>query len=404
MFSDSGGAEIVKRKSRPKVLVIAPHLPRYDKYSGDLRLFRLLEILLGSHDIVFLALAETGEGPHEEKRYLASLEKLNVTAYVRDYSLVKVLRDHEFQAAIIEFYYTAEHHIPRIRILQPKCRVIVDTVDIHYRRAYSKYGVTKNPEDLAIAEKTKREETGLYRQADVIVTVTDEDAEVLSGDCPGLTVRTIPNIHDPSPAFEENGNRNLLFVGGFNHDPNVDAVLYFCDRIFPQVRRSVPECSLTVVGSNPPEQIRRLKSACIRIAGFVPSLAPIFRNSYISVAPLRFGAGMKGKVGEAMSEGLPVVTTSIGAQGMGLLHRHNAMICDSPTEFADSVVELIRNRKLYEEIRRNALEHIVNMSGTAAVEKRVGEMMGQLENIKPKQIRFLEKVGIAARFLRKAIP
>jgi hypothetical protein len=80
------------------------------------------------------------------------------------------------------------------------------------------------------------------------------------------------------------------------------------------------------------------------------------------------------------------------------------MICDSPAEFADSVVELIRNRKLYEEIRRNALEHIVNMSGTAAVEKRVGEMMGQLENIKPKQIRFLEKVGIAARFLRKAIP
>ena len=395
---------MVKRKSRPKVLVVAPTLPKYDKNAGDLRLFRLLEILGERHDIVYLALGETGEGPNEEKRYLASLEKLNVTAFVRDYSLVKVLRDNEFMAAIIEFYYTAEHHIPRIRMLQPKCRVIVDTVDIHYRRAYSKYGVTKNPKDLAIAEKTKREETDLYRQADVIVAVTDEDAEVLSRDCPGLTVRILPTIHDPSPAFEENGNRNLLFVGGFNHDPNVDAVLYFCERIFPEVRRSVPEVRLTVVGSNPPEQIRRLNSDCIRIAGFVPSLAPISSNSYISVAPLRFGAGMKGKVGEAMSGGLPVVTTSIGAQGMGLVHRHNAMICDSPAEFADSVVELIRNRKLYEEIRRNALEHIVNRNGTAAVRKRVGEMMEQLENIKPKRIRFLEKAGIAARFLRKALP
>jgi len=394
---------MVKRKSRPKVLVVAPTLPKYDKNAGDLRLFRLLEILGERHDIVYLAFGETGEGPNEEKRYLASLEKLNVTAFVRDYSLVKVLRDNEFMAAIIEFYYTAEHHIPRIRMLQPKCRVIVDTVDIHYRRAYSKYGVTKNPKDLAIAEKTKREETDLYRQADVIVAVTDEDAEVLSRDCPGLTVRILPTIHDPSPAFEENGNRNLLFVGGFNHDPNVDAVLYFCERIFPQVRKSVPEVRLTVVGSNPPEQIRRLNSDCIRIAGFVPSLAPISSNSYISVAPLRFGAGMKGKVGEAMSGGLPVVTTSIGAQGMGLVHRHNAMICDTPAEFADSVVELIRNRKLYEEIRRNALEHIVNRNGTAAVRKRVGEMMEQLENIKPKRIRFLEKAGIAARFLRKAL-
>ena len=394
---------MVKRKSRPKVLVVAPTLPKYDKNAGDLRLFRLLEILGERHEIVFLALGETGEGPNEEKRYLASLEKLNVTVFVRDYSLAKVLRDNEFLAAIIEFYYTAEHHIPRIRMLQPKCRVIVDTVDIHYRRAYSKYGVTKNPKDLAIAEKTKREETGLYRKADVIVTVTDEDAEVLSRDCPGLTVRILPTIHDPSPAFEENGNRNLLFVGGFNHDPNVDAVLYFCERIFPQVRKSVPEVRLTVVGSNPPEQIRRLNSDCIRIAGFVPSLAPISSNSYISVAPLRFGAGMKGKVGEAMSGGLPVVTTSIGAQGMGLVHRHNAMICDTPAEFADSVVELIRNRKLYEEIRRNALEHIVNRNGTAAVRKRVGEMMEQLENIKPKRIRFLEKAGIAARFLRKAL-
>ena len=394
---------MVKRKSRPKVLVVAPTLPKYDKNAGDLRLFRLLEILGERHDIVYLAFGETGEGPNEEKRYLASLEKLNVTAFVRDYSLVKVLRDNEFMAAIIEFYYTAEHHIPRIRMLQPKCRVIVDTVDIHYRRAYSKYGVTKNPKDLAIAEKTKREETDLYRQADVIVAVTDEDAEVLSRDCPGLTVRILPTIHDPSPAFEENGNRNLLFVGGFNHDPNVDAVLYFCERIFPEVRKSVPEVRLTVVGSNPPEQIRRLNSDCIRIAGFVPSLAPISSNSYISVAPLRFGAGMKGKVGEAMSGGLPVVTTSIGAQGMGLVHRHNAMICDTPAEFADSVVELIRNRKLYEEIRRNALEHIVNRNGTAAVRKRVGEMMEQLENIKPKRIRFLEKAGIAARFLRKAL-
>jgi glycosyltransferase involved in cell wall biosynthesis len=235
----------------------------------------------------------------------------------------------------------------------------------------------------------------------VIVTVTDEDAEVLNGDCPGLIIRTIPNIHDPTLIPLENGNRNLLFVGGFSHDPNVDAVRYFCDLIFPSIRMAVPDCKLIIVGSNPPDEIRRLHCDFIRVIGYAPSLDPFFRNSYVSVAPLRFGAGMKGKVGEAMSQGLPVVTTTIGAQGMGLVHRHNAMICDSPSEYAASVVELIRNRELYEDIRMNAFDHVKNTCGTVVVEKMVNNMMEQLEYITPIPMKFGEKVGIASKFIGK---
>jgi O-antigen biosynthesis protein len=364
-------------------------------------MYRLLEIFSRDHEIVFLAQGETGDGQKEEARYLDALANLNIAAHVKDYSLAKILLAQSFKAAIIEFYYIADHYIPRIKILQPKCHVIVDTVDIHYRRAYTKYLVTKNQEDLTATEKIKREELRVYKKADVIVTVTDEDAEVLNGDCPGLIIRTIPNIHDPALIAQENGNRNLLFVGGFSHDPNVDAMLYFCEQIFPSIREAVPDCKLTIIGSNPPEEIRRLQSDFIRIIGYAPSLDPFFRNSYVSVAPLRFGAGMKGKVGEAMSQGLPVVTTSIGAQGMGLVHRHNAMICDSPSEFAASVVELIRNRELYEDIRRNAFDHIKNTCGTVVVEKVVNNMMEELEYITPTPMKFGDKVGIASKFIGK---
>jgi len=367
-------------------------------------MYRLLEILSRGHEIVFLAQGETGDGQKEEARYLDALANLKIATHVKDYSLAKILLAQSFKAAILEFYYIAGHYIPRIKILQPKCHVIVDSVDIHYRRAYTKYLVTKNPEDLSVTEKIKREELRVYKKADVIVTVTDEDAEVLNGDCPGLIIRTIPNIHDPALIAQENGNHNLLFVGGFSHDPNVDAVRYFCELILPSIRVAVPDCKLIIVGSNPPDEIRRLQSDFIRVIGYAPSLEPFFRNSYVSVAPLRFGAGMKGKVGEAMSQGLPVVTTPIGAQGMGLVHRHNAMICDSPSEYAASVVELIRNRCLYEYIRKNAIDHIRNMCGTDAVEKMVNAMMEELEYIKPTPMKLREKVGIASKFIWKMFP
>ena len=396
--------DMMAGKFKPKLLFISPHLPRFDKTSGDLRMYRLLEILSRGHEIVFLAQGETGDGQKEEARYLDALANLKIATHVKDYSLAKILLAQSFKAAILEFYYIAGHYIPRIKILQPKCHVIVDSVDIHYRRAYTKYLVTKNPEDLSVTEKIKREELRVYKKADVIVTVTDEDAEVLNGDCPGLIIRTIPNIHDPALIAQENGNHNLLFVGGFSHDPNVDAVRYFCELILPSIRVAVPDCKLIIVGSNPPDEIRRLQSDFIRVIGYAPSLEPFFRNSYVSVAPLRFGAGMKGKVGEAMSQGLPVVTTPIGAQGMGLVHRHNAMICDSPSEYAASVVELIRNRCLYEYIRKNAIDHIRNMCGTDAVEKMVNAMMEELEYIKPTPMKLREKVGIASKFIWKMFP
>ena len=390
--------------SKPKILFISPHLPRFDKQSGDLRMYRFLEILSGNHEVVFLAQDETGEGQKEEARYLAALANLNIVIHHKDYSLVKILLAHTFKAAIIEFYYIADYYIPRIKFLQPKCHVVVDTVDIHYRRAFSKYLVTKNPKDLSVAEKTKSEELLTYRKADVIVTVTNEDGEVLNNDCPVLNIKTIPNIHDPVMSPQENDNRNLLFVGGFSHDPNVDAMLHFCEQIFPAIRVAVPDCKLTIIGSNPPEEIRRLQSDFIQVTGFAPSLDPFFRNSCVSVAPLRFGAGMKGKVGEAMSRGLPVVTTSIGAQGMGLVHRHNAMICDSPSEYAASVVELIRNRGLYEDIRKNAIYHIRNTCGKVVVGKMVNSMMEELEYSTPTPMKLGEKVAITLKFFRKMLP
>ena len=114
----------------------------------------------------------------------------------------------------------------------------------------------------------------------------------------------------------------------FDHAPNVDAVLYFAREIFPRILDRIPDAMFQVIGPDPTPEICRLASPSIHILGFVPDVKPIFDRARVSVAPLRFGAGVKGKVNQSMSLGVPTVVTSIAAEGMYLTHGENAMIAD----------------------------------------------------------------------------
>jgi glycosyltransferase involved in cell wall biosynthesis len=110
----------------------------------------------------------------------------------------------------------------------------------------------------------------------------------------------------------------MIFVGGFRHEPNIDAVVYFCEEILPRVKNVIPEARFTIVGSYPPVEVKNLNNEYITVTGHVSSTTPYLQESYVSVAPLRYGAGMKGKIGEAMAHGLPVVTTT---KGVGMDYR-----------------------------------------------------------------------------------
>ena len=389
--------------TKPKFLVIAPYLPRFDKNSGDFRLFQMLGMIAKSHEITYLATGSMGEGPENDRRYHAALTDMGLRVHPLGESFLKHLVQHRYDAAMIEFYYIADHYLPRIKMIQPRCPVIVDSVDVHYRRAFTKYGLTMSIEDLSAAEKIKKYELDVYKKSDMVITVTEEDADILKRDCAGLKTSVIPNIHEIRPLPDLPGNRNLLFVGGFSHDPNIDAVMWLCGEIFPLIREAIPGITLTIAGSNPPEDIRRFQSDTIKVTGYVPSLTPIYRNSIISVAPLRYGAGMKGKVGEAMAFGLPVVTTSIGAQGMGLVHRVNSMISDSPEEFAASVVELIRDKSLYESIRANALDNIRETCSPEIVERKIHLLFSELNDTCAAPICLRDRLEIIKKYVARRL-
>jgi tetratricopeptide (TPR) repeat protein/cellulose synthase/poly-beta-1,6-N-acetylglucosamine synthase-like glycosyltransferase len=169
----------------------------------------------------------------------------------------------------------------------------------------------------------------------------------------------IPNIHavDDSPPVPD-GREGMVFVGNFNHPPNADAVKYFVKEIFPLVKQRIPGIGFTIVGNNPPEEILAFRSKSITVTGYVPSTEPYLKSARVSVAPLRYGAGMKGKIGEAMACGLPVVTTSMGSEGMGLVPDETALIADAPHEFAERIVRLCTDDAFWQKIARNGRDFI----------------------------------------------
>jgi glycosyltransferase involved in cell wall biosynthesis len=255
--------------------------------------------------------------------------------------------------------------------------------------------VTRDDRAVERAASTRTRELNIYAQADMVITVTEDDAHALFPHCERGRVRVIPNVHEIARPQTRASSAQLVFVGGFKHFPNVDAVTYLCHEILPLVRQRVPTVHLTIVGSNPPPEVWALREDHVFVTGFVPSTTPYLHSSRVSVAPLRFGAGMKGKIGEAMAHGVPVVTTTVGAQGMRLQHGINVLIADKPASFAAAVVDLLTDDILHDRITRNALDHLARHFTPIQAGAALTAAFGDLDALPLKRMPLSDK----ARFL-----
>ena len=171
---------------------------------------------------------------------------------------------------------------------------------------------------------------------------------------PGARIEVVPTIHELRAAGNSFADRSgLLFIGSFAHRPNVDAMRFFLREVYPLLQSTLPRVRLDIIGGNPPPELAEYTSDEVRIRGHVPDVEPYLRNARVFIAPLRFGAGSKGKVGEAMAHGIPVVTTSIGAEGFGITHGLNVMIGDDPQSFAKAINELYAQEELWQRVAHN---------------------------------------------------
>ncbi len=333
------------RRPGQRILVVDHAVPTPDRDAGSMRAIALLGIFgeLG-HKVTFIPNDRTLIEPYTERLRGTGVEVLGsipITEYI-----LRHLR--EFDLMIFGRAMVALKYLPMVAARRERPPVVFDTVDLHYLREQRQAAAENSPMVAAEAALTRAVELGLVRASDQTWVVSPYEAALIRQAERGARVEVVPNVHTPRDGVPPFAPReHLLFIGGFRHPPNRDAVAHFVTAIFPRIKARIPGVRFLVVGPNAPADVRRLASSDVQILGHVADVEPVFDRARVFVAPLRYGAGLKGKIGHSLAWGLPVVTTTIGAEGMSLVHREHALIADDPEAFAEAVVELYRDPALW---------------------------------------------------------
>jgi len=311
------------RSSRRRcVLVIDHYVPHHDKDAGSRSTFLYLQLLLAmGYRVQFMG---ANFFPHQP--YTQALQQLGVEVLVGE-SIARNLDGWfaEHAPYIDEIFlhrpHVAEQFLPHLAKLSPRPTVSFFGHDLHYLRIQREAAVLADPELEKSAASWRRREYAVFEQVDRIYYFSAVEIEEIERERPGSVLRTVPlyALPDrPLPAYAPSLPRHLLFVGGFNHPPNVDAARWLVTEVLPLVNASCRDVHVHLVGSNPGEQVQALASAQVTVHGYVSDeeLAALYRQVGLAVVPLRYGAGVKGKVIEAVQHNVPLVTTPVGAEGI----------------------------------------------------------------------------------------
>ena len=364
------------RRNGNRALVIDHHVPTYDRDSGSLRMFNLVRLLAELGFVVtFVPDNLARMEPYTQELQQMGIEVLygakDVTGHIRD------LGPH-LRLAILSRPDVAAKYMPMIRRLAPRATLFYDTVDLRFLCEERRAAVEKSPSARKTAQRYRELELLLARTCDATITVTETEKTRLEQEVAGLRAHVIPNIHEVQRSGKPFSERQgLLFIGSFLHPPNQDAVAYFVRNIFPIIRREVPDVPLFVVGSNPGEEVKALASGDVVVTGWVPDVAPYLEAAKVFVAPLRYGAGLKGKIGQSMGFGLPVVTTSMGVEGMDVVDGREVLVADDPVQFAANVVRLLREEELWAQMSESSIRYVAANYAPNVVRSKMKEILSQ---------------------------
>lgn len=370
-------------------LIIDPFLPIYDRSSGSLRLFQIVKILANTPQVQVTYIARHG---HHGEKYIKKLVSLGVEVYHTDpeklfpfnilgyrhpINLKYILSQRYYHYAFLSFYEIALQYLPDIRLYSPDTRIIIDTVDIHFLREMRQAELYNDEEIKKKAINTKKNEINIYQKADALITVTEQDADIIRPYFPNKPLYVVPNIHPVEQGKKSFNKRSgIIFIGNYYHPPNIDAVEYYLQQIHPLLEQKKISISVSIIGDGLPDHVKSLAKGLknITFVGWVPETKPYLEGARISIAPLRYGAGMKGKVGESLAAGLPIVTTTIGAEGMGLTNNQEVLIADSAEEFADMIAALYRDVNLWEKLSINGIQFIKRNYSPASVADKISKI------------------------------
>lgn len=338
-----------------RILIIDYRVPTPDEDAGSLRMWKIMQAL---RDLDY-QLSFFTDDKSTKPEALSGLESLGVKVLIQPVvkGLTTHLREHRdsYDAVLLSRLGVARKHYAIVRKMCPRAMVLFDTVDLHFlreRREQALYPFRR----LLSWKRTMARELRLVEEADATLVVSESEKQLLNVLCPNNKVHVVSTIHDvceTSTIFENRSD--ILFVGGFKHRPNVDSALWLAKEIMPAVWKEQPNLKVTIVGTNPPQKILDLSTHRINVTGYIPDLLTYYERSRLTVAPLRFGAGVKGKVGQSLAHGVPCVATSIAAEGMRLIDGCSILIADDAGEFARSILTLHNDKNLWTKLSSEGL-------------------------------------------------
>ena len=382
-YADNTGIEGVAAASRrhcgqKTILVIDIYAPCYDKESGARRIWQLLKLFKQlDYHVIFVP-----DNGAKQQPYVEQLQDIGVEVVYTEAGYGTAIEKQLKQLLpLVDIAWVCrpqlyEKYADTIR--QHDIKLIYDTVDLHYLRLKreSELANDNNIDTMRQWIKMQSQELKAAHEADLTITITETERKILQQQQVS-NLAVVPNIHSvyqgEKPSF--NKRSRLLFIGSYNHPPNVDAVRWLVREIMPMVWQQIPELNITLLGSNVTPEIIALESdSRVKVTGYIADVTPYFLSHRVFVAPLRYGAGMKGKIGQSLEYGLPIVSTDIGIEGMNLIDEENVLQANGKTEFARQIIRLYQNEALWNKLTTSSTNAILDFS-VESIRKKLEQIL-----------------------------
>ena len=348
---------------RKTLLVIDHYVPMFDKDAGSRYMLHYIRLFANQgYKVVFL-----GDNLFPHQPYTAALQQMGVEVlygnwYAQHWKdwLREVGPDLDY--VLLSRPHISVKYIDIVRETATRAKLLYMVHDLHFWREEMRYEKTGEADALKESKRWKEIEFRLMRACDVSITPSSLEVEKIASIDPSITARRWPiNIFEsvPDSDYDAASRRDIIFIGGFTHEPNVDAALWAVNEIMPLVWQKRPDLKLHIVGSNAPEEVLGLANDRVIVHGYLSdeALNALYHGCRMELVSLRYGGGVKGKVIEAMYHGLPVVTTSVGTQGIGGAEDF-LLMGETAQALAERIVDHYDDAALLADVSRRETEYV----------------------------------------------
>lgn len=358
--------------NKKTILVVDHYVPQPDRDAGSRSTWCFLQEFLAMGLNVKFWPANLWHDP----AYSPLLQQAGIEVYYgNDYAgrFAEWMQEHggSLDYVLLSRPHITQDHLDAVRE-HTSAKVLYYGHDLHYARLLGEYEKTQESRLVKQAEEFRLLEESIWKKVDVVYYPSASETAAVKEAVPSVVSRTVPLYYfdetEVMPGRNLRQRDDLLFVAGFGHPPNVDAAKWLVNEIFPRIKRQRPGATLTLAGSNPTDEVKALASESVRVTGYLSDVAldGLYKRAGVAVVPLRFGAGVKGKVLEALSQALPMVTTSVGVQGLDGLDAV-VPVHDDPQAIADSIVRIMTDDKYWDQVSVEGRAFVLARFSQAAV-------------------------------------